>query len=1149
MIAKEAVPDTGSDDASRVALIDDPARSLITDNGLSQTLFVEAGAGSGKTRALVTRIVNLVINEGVSMRSIAAITFTEAAAAELASRIRSAFESALAEALQSGDESTASRCLQAIDDSDLAAISTLHGFANRILSEFSVAAGLPPRIRVLDEVSSHLAHEQRWERFVDRLHDTLDHEQALVLASVLGIALEPAYPDQTTLRDVAADFNQNWDRLAPLTSAVAQPLRLGSFDELDRAVDDVAALFDECSEPDDKLLAHLRVIVPQMQGLQAVTDPLRKLRLMAGLTVGWGRGSGGRAAAWGSKEAVAAAKDRISAVNDAMKEIRDQVTDQVLAELCRLIAIEISEAAAHRRAEGGLEFHDLLVLARDMLRRNEPARRALHERYRHLLLDEFQDTDPIQVELAVLIATSQHEVGTDAWHDLPVDDGRLFFVGDPKQSIYRFRRADIGLFLQARDRFAGDGRSGVDSSSGPSVQLQTNFRTVAPVLDWVNSFFAREMPEEIDGSQPAYVQLEAFRTASAADHRPVLLGGPHADPKVKASALREAEAADVARAVQTILGSPADWPVWEERAAEWRDARLSDITVLLPARTSLPFLRGAFDEADIRYRIATGTLVYDTQEVRDALAALAAIDDPTDEISLIAALRSPLYGCSDVDLFTFHQRSARWDLRVAPNEAVPADHPVRSALAHLHSLWLQRWWLTPSAMLDQLLRDRRAHLLAFGNARPGDVWRRLRFLVDQARSFEEAGGGDLRSFTRWAALQGAAMARVHEPLLPETDEEALSIQTIHGAKGLEFPITILSGLTTQMRAPRPGVSVLWGDDGMPQVRMRKGVQTRNHEPRADLEGEMDEFEKTRLAYVATTRARDHLLVSCHHKEGSVSRSWAGRIYAAFADDELRPLWRGLPACSAGDSQEETHQQVGLALDDRESWVSQREALLERSGTRRVFSATGIARAAAGSAVVHGPGQGDDDDDRADQTDGAPIVQRRRGRTGSAVGSAVHAVLQVVDLAAPAQIARLVAQQCEVEAIPDRTMVVQRLVQSALESRAVQMAARFPHHKEVFVAAPLGERVIEGYVDLLIEIPDGLVVVDYKTDNVSSDSDVDAKLAIYELQAAAYAVALERAAGRSVVGCEFVFCRSTGAIERSVVELDRLKAQVKALVTQ
>jgi ATP-dependent exoDNAse (exonuclease V) beta subunit len=1252
--------------------VDQATRDLVSRDGLGRTLFVEAGAGTGKTTQLVDRIANLVLHEGVRLVNIAAITFTEAAAAELQARIRVKFERGAA--TSEGDERR--RCLDALADADLAAISTLHGFASRLLNEYAVDAGLPPRVTVLDEVSSQLAHEDRWARFVDRLYDDPGNEPLLERAHLVGIALEARYLGQPTLKDVAADLNDNWDRLAPIVAAERPPIGPVDFSAFDDAVVTLAKAADECSDRTDRL--HLRIVedlLPEMQVLVDHPDPDIELQQLAMVArEPWTTGNIGRKASWGRDPK--AIRDLVREVNDAAGQVVARAADEVLRNLLVLVADEVLAAAQQRREEGGLEFHDLLVLAREMLRTSPSARAGLHERYTHILLDEFQDTDPIPIELAMRIAASITGGGADSWKELDVDDGRLFFVGDPKQSIYRFRRADIELFLDARDRFGPD---------GTWARLTTNFRTVAPVLAWVNAYFASVMAEEEAGKQPRYEPLSAWRDPSdLADHRPIMLGGPHPDPKVKAGTLRAAEADSIAAVIADVARRPDAWPVHDEATGAWRPAELRDVTILVPTRTSVPYLRAALEDHDVPYRLATGTLVYGTQEVRDALAALAAIDDPTDELSLVAALRSPLYACSDVDLFTFRRAGGRWDLRrdplrrpetsadrppdlvgghagpsapsevVAPADgdggaavvevaapveveqlgfafdeptavaavatssavglavdAVPVDdgpgevasdrpvlgddHPVVVALAHLRSLWEDRWWQSPSALLERLLRERQAFLLGFGDRRPTEVWRRLRFVVDQARVFEEAEGGDLRSFLEWAALQGVDGAKVHEPLLPETDDDAVQILTIHGAKGLEFPITILSGMTTKTASPRYGVSLVWDGD-RPEVRMRKGLATANHEPRFDLELEMDVHEKTRLLYVATTRARDHLVVSCHHKELGSSKpdTYASQLWSFFGDHP--ELWQpfdepaSLPAhvlADRSDTEDETHATTAPEQPgDRDRWIAEREALLAPHRRPSVVSATAIAHAVHGASVSDGRddldrsggsgGSGVDGVDGVDpdlsDVDGygiggvdldvlvgddggsaalagpTAIPQRRQGRAGSAIGRAVHATLQVIDLvdpAGPPDLEALVERECDLEAIVDLAPQAVARVRSALASDSVREAARSPHHRELYVAAPVGDRVIEGYVDLLIETVDGLVVVDYKTDSASSEAEIDAALRRYELQGAAYALALEVSTGLPVHEVRFVFCRPNGPVERRVTDLPGAMARVRA----
>ncbi|MFN0091513.1 MAG: UvrD-helicase domain-containing protein [Acidimicrobiales bacterium] len=1114
---------------------DEAARRLVSSEGLGRTLFVEAGAGAGKTTQLVERIANLVLREGVRLANVAAITFTEAAAAELAGRVRVRFERQAADA---ASETERALCVQAVADADLAAITTLHGFANRLLGEFALAAGLPPRVHVLDEVASQLAHEARWRRFVDELYDDPDNAELLGRARLVGVALEPAYQGHATLKDVAVELTQNWDRLGPLAREANRPLEPVCFAPFDSAVAALALLPGQCADPADLFCTRLVTqLLPELTPVAGLADPDRKLRALSAVGP-WRPGQGGLAANWGN---VKAAKAHVEDVNEARTGVLAAAADDVLRRLLGRIAQHVLTAAAQRRAEGGLEFHDLLVLARDLLRSDPAVRAALHARYTHLLLDEFQDTDPLQIELAALIAAEPGQPA-GAWSELAIPPGRLFFVGDPKQSIYRFRRADIGLFLAARDRFG---------AQGSRAQLTTNFRTVGPILDWVNALFSEEMAQERPGLQPAYEPLVAWRSPSpTGDHRPVLLGGPHPDPKVKAGELREAEAASVAAVLADIRRRPEAWPVFDHAAGRWRPAAPRDVAVLVPTRTSLPYLRRALDGQDLPYRLAAGTLVYDTQEVRDLLAVLRAVDDPTDELSLVAALRSPLYACSDVDLHAFRQAGGQWDLRVAPPAGLAADQPVGLALAHLHSLWRERWWLSPSVLVERVLRERRAFLLGFGERRPAEVWRRLRFLHDQALAFEAAGGGGLRGFVDWAALQGADSARVHEPLLPERDDDAAQVLTVHGAKGLEFPIVVLSGMTTQPGSGRRGVSVLWPESGPPEVKLRAELATANHEPRADLELEMDEHEKLRLLYVAVTRARDHLVVACHHQvSGRGERTYAGRVWRRFEAD--RGSWRPAPAPdSAAEPLGAAAPPVGPPAPEparvwaeRAAWSAERSVLLGARSAPAVRSATAIARQAGAAIEVDAAADAAEEDDSAERSALRPA--RRRGRSGAAIGRAVHAVLQAIDLADPSALEAHVRRCCALEAVAGQEAVVAAMVRSALAAPAVRAAAGRVHHKEVYVAAPVAGSVVEGYVDLLVDTPQGLEVIDYKTDAVSGPAELEAKVAAYELQGAAYAVALEAATGQAVSGVTFVFCRPAGPVERRVADLAAAMARVRA----
>jgi ATP-dependent helicase/nuclease subunit A len=401
---------------------DQVAREAIVER-LDDTLFVEAGAGSGKTKSLVDR-VHALVTTGVPMREIAAITFTEKAAAELRDRIRQRLEAA---ALV---DATASVARTALDELDGAAISTLHAFAQRLLAENPIEAGLPPGLEVSDEIGSQIAFEDRWVRFFDRLLDDPTLARSLLLLDTAGVR-------HRRLREVAVVCNDNWDLVAErmLAEEPTDPPPVDARWLIDD-LDGVCAMRAECRDAADKLVERLDEFDEYAQQLRDATDEYAVLGLLregpsfrvtrTGRRPNWERGSCD----------IDELRSRIVAIGEA----RDRYRDEVAQAAAKRLAIEIGrftiDEAEVRRRSGRLEFHDLLVLARRLLR--EPrsgweVRRRARARYTRLLLDEFQDTDPIQCDLAVLLASSDPAAAEKSWDQVPVEPGRLFVVGDPKQ--------------------------------------------------------------------------------------------------------------------------------------------------------------------------------------------------------------------------------------------------------------------------------------------------------------------------------------------------------------------------------------------------------------------------------------------------------------------------------------------------------------------------------------------------------------------------------------------------------------------------------------------------------------------------------------------------------------------------------------------
>ncbi|MYG93654.1 MAG: AAA family ATPase [Acidimicrobiia bacterium] len=1080
---------TGHDQVDRDAIIAD----------LESTLFVEAGAGSGKTTALVGRVVALLDN-GIDMENIAAITFTEKAAAELKNRLR-----------QKLSESKHHK--QALEQLDAAAITTLHGFALRILSQHALEAGLPPRI----EVSALDAFEDRWEQMLHYLLHSPEQETTLVLGLIMGIRTGH-------LHNLAQALDDNWDlveerigRKPPPT----EPVGGFHFSILSDAMAEIAKLAQSCLKSECKLAARLVEIGHVGCRLSQAGSDEQTVRILFGPLPSFRVSRLGRKDDWPSSLPPKEIRLRVEALGTAVEAAKLQVVDVVLTRLTCVLGALILKAAQDRCNQGVLEFHDLLVLARNLLRHPEhgpSTRKALATRYPKLLIDEFQDTDPIQIDLAKLIASPPENIG--AWPDLQDEPGRLFLVGDPKQSIYRFRRADIAVFAQA-----GSAANVVRKS------LTRNFRSAEPIISWVNELFQSIMGTAGDHVQPAYTPLEPVRGCPPVGPSVVVLDTEHPKGTDMAS-LRQAEADEVAQVVLTALSQ--GWSVETEEGndgqSNWHPARLQDICILLPTRTSLPQLEVALQAHAIPYRIEAGSLIWASQPIRETMNVLRALADPTNEVCLIHALRSPAFGCGDDDLFTFKvTHHGRWDYLTKPPKTLPEDHPVGQAMKWLAEQHATVKWTGLSHLIEQIIRERRLlETACFGSRRARDVWSNLHWLIDQTRQFETSGGRGIREFITWADRRISERARDTDVLVSETDDDAVRITTIHAAKGREFPIVVLSGTFSQPRSMT--ANLLWPPEGGFGVRFNDSLQTSTFADHRDLENEKSAAERVRLLYVATTRAKDHLVVSAHRmaatnpKPDTIAMSKQSMATMVADCAPSLPCWQWMPESFDSAITASLPDDDPLSLSD---WKMQRDRAIESAKRPLVVSASAIAQQKAFSlaeSLVSYPGLAKDGP--LDGDDQRP--PGRKGRYGTQVGSAVHGVLQAVELNADhtnlAFLADLAEAQAKAEGIASLKATVLALARSTLSAPSVQEAAQTKHWKELFVATSLDGMVVEGYVDLLYRTPTGLVVVDYKTDDSHDDETFQDKIDHYKIQVATYALATEQATGEKVIRCVLVFAR-------------------------
>ncbi len=1100
------------------------------EEALDETLFVEASAGTGKTTSLVSRVVNLVKTKRATLDRVAVITFTEAAAAELRDKVRQGLEQAASNANLS--ETERERCRQGLSDLDQAAIQTLHAFASALLHERPLEAGLPPAFETTDEIGASLRFNERWSAWLDA---ALNEDSPL--ANPLGVALTLGGPDRmlNQLKDLALDFHRNYTDLEGAvlpTSPAPDPTEtvrrlLAEWPSAER-------LCEFANQPDaDRLYAHVQSKAPAMRRLaEARSGSLPAYRLLQNLLPL--RQTRGNQSDWQTDDvtgvnACKALKTLLQDCHDAVADELNRVRAAALGALLGALRAFARDYAAARRDEGRAEFHDLLTWARDLLRDKVAVRDHFRRRFSHVLIDEVQDTDPIQAEIAMFLSEQVEEGTPDgerpaAWERVVPERGKLFVVGDPKQSIYRFRRADVAQMERLRERMARAG--------GRALSLTQNFRSHAPVVDWVNHVFTEWMADEDGGGEAG-----AFRQARYEEMTPRWEGGlgggarPHVwalgDEATEGGIerVRRQEAREIAALLRRIVEEP--WQTLDRERTEecgqqtYRPVGYADVCILRPTRTGIGILEQELVTQGVPYRLESASLIFQTQEVRDLLNCLKAIDDPSDAVATAAALRSPAFGCSDIELLRHYEARGSFDATQAQDER--GDGAVREALAALRAYHESRLWEPPGALIDRFVRERELMEAAAGQPRMREQWRRYRFIVERARQFASAGGNSLRGFVEWMEDQMSEGARVTEAPVPESDEEAVRIMTIHASKGLEFPVVILTGINSEPRR-RPDKALFDRAQGSVEVGFGytdRRFETPGYEAAAEAEQAMSDAERVRLLYVACTRARDHLVVSLRRTAKRSANSNAALISGYLAD--APHLWQPIaidaaprPPVQPTSAPLTERAAAEHSLDARDEWAQRRKALFAKMGRPSYVAATALGQQQTGEQAAA--------PDPSVKDESAPDAAEpwRKGRAATSLGRAVHAVLQSIDLATGADIDERARGQAAAEGIPRRAADVARLARAAVGSAIVKRAVASARlWREAPVAAPRGGGSLHGFIDLLFEEPDGLVVVDYKTDSVSAQEASEA-VARYRLQGGAYAYAVEQVTGKRVKEVVFLY---------------------------
>jgi ATP-dependent exoDNAse (exonuclease V) beta subunit len=859
-----------------VVLADQQARDLIA-TALDETLVVEAAAGTGKTTELIGRVLRVIETGRAEVTRLVAVTFTEKAAGELKLRLRQELENARAGA---ADEVTRARLEAALRNLEEAHVSTIHGFCSDLLRERPVEAGVDPLFTVLTEAQARRLYAEAFSAwFQEVLQDPPEGvRRSLRRTSRRGWGgdidedgpverLRRAGWELTDWRDFPASWARpDYDRDAQvrgLTDAVHAFAAITAQGSVrDNLYRDTAA----ARRTSDAL--HLVVGAGDFDGAEALLVDLCKNRDFTRARKGSGASYGrnvSRSQVHDGHKALCAALEAFTA--DADADLAALLRDELRGSIDRYQAL--------KARAGALDFLDLLSCARDLVKHHEDVRRAFQERFSRLFVDEFQDTDPLQAELLLLLSADDPREAD--WRRVRPVPGKLFVVGDPKQSIYRFRRADVEIYRQVCDQLFGCGAR--------AVQLETSFRSVPNLQGAINAAFTPLMTGDRDTLQADYVRL--LPTRQDCPGQPSFVVLPVPDPYGS----RKVTSGKIEKSLPDALGAFVDWLVTE---SGWKvsDRRRNGALVPVEARHVCVLFRrlvswgedltrpyvDAFEARGVRHLLVGGRAFHDREEIETLRAALAAVEWPDDELSVFATLRGALFAIGDEELLEYHHVHRGFHPFKVPDILPEHLQPIGEALGLLAELHTRRNRRPVADTVTRLLKETRAHV-GFALRRAGEqVLANALHVAELARQYELSGGISFRGFVdelREAAESGEGP---EAPILEE-GSDGVRLMTVHKAKGLEFPVVILADLTCRLARADAGRHL---DPARGLCALRLGGWT-PLELRAQqaLEQARDHAEGVRLAYVAATRARDLLVVPAVGDEpfaGSWTSPLDGAIY-------------------------------------------------------------------------------------------------------------------------------------------------------------------------------------------------------------------------------------------------------------------------------
>lgn len=1070
-------------------LPDQIARDKIK-NLLDRNLLVEAGAGSGKTTGLVQRMAALVQSGKYRVGEITAITFTRKAAAELKER----FHGELVKRQTGGEHDLLKLALEQLDQ---CFIGTVHSFCARLLRERPVEAGIDPDFREIDERQQEIRQAEVWDNYL--LAVKRKQPQLLKRLDQLGINVLDLQEDFATL--------SLYPDVEVMTEQADKPLLDSALEQLLKFCREAANYIptDEPAEGYDSL--QLKVL--SALRLSKYLDLAQDANIVRILTRFSGK----------SRVVLKRWLDREQAVSyrdNRLDQLQDEIIEPVLRqwrEYCHyLLATFLKPAVSYyrklRQQESSLNFQDLLLSTVEMLRDNPEVRQYFRNKYRSLLVDEFQDTDPLQA--ALLFYLTGREVEESDWTALTPQAGSLFVVGDPKQAIYRFRRADLASYNLVKKLLLEKG--------GEVLELTANFRSFQALGEYLNPVLQAILPARGDPYQAGYVPLNTVSANQAETTQGVRVLKITAENRKKEELVKQ-DASAIARLISAAVNGGIRLGRSKEQLASGLTTKpiYRDFMIILRYKEAIGTYARILREYGIPVKLSGGDTLKQASEFRELHNLLTFLADPANPVLLVAVLRGLFFGLSDNQLYHFKQQGGNFNIFAKLPAQLKQEMGERFKQVFNKLVAYHHWTLTlpPTVLLERLIAE--LGLLPYlstqsmGRSRCSQLY----YLLEGVRRAETGGVTTFAGMLKELEQLLTTGPATELSLTPE--EDSVRLLNLHQAKGLEAPVVFLAHPGKRVRS-RPTCHIKRNGkqtEGYFSFTRTKGWskeilgQPVNWEQCRAEEQRHQKAEEIRLLYVAATRARNLLIISSYGNQGK-------NPWRELLNEPLEEVLLKLPDGVKDDPGPGEIKQVNPAefrqkRKEYQNWVQK----------LAVPSYTCLAPT-----------------DLKDETAFFRLKRSKGG--GKAWGTAVHLVLEqlVAHRAGPDLLIRRILKEHRLAPEREEEMLalVARFQESELWPR-IKQAAEVQTEVPFMLKVRRGEALyryveqavsrerysqlndkavfISGVIDLVLKEGPDWVIIDYKTDRVETEAGLAQLRELYSPQIEIYSQVWEKLTGELV----------------------------------